>query len=87
METINVTNQDNGLGYDETENEVADQENYPENGNESQTEVATDSDVLETDHDDNLDDDGNLTDTDEDVNDVDGNGGYPDGANAENADI
>jgi hypothetical protein len=98
METNNPSNQEqqgnslSGVTGNEESNEAtyssaddaANQEDYPDNGNESQTGAATGNDGLETDDDDNLDDDDDLADIDEDVtedesaNDTDGNGGYPD---------
>jgi hypothetical protein len=101
METINSINQeeqegnfananvneDNTTGYNSPGDDAANQEDYPETGNESQTGAATDDNLLETDDDENFDDDDDLTDIDdeadddESANDTDGNGGYPDAAN------
>jgi hypothetical protein len=93
----NINANDQGSNYNEPGDDAANQEDYPETGNETQTGAATDNDLLETDDDDNLDNDDDLTDIDDELdddeldgdnelddesaNDADGNGGYPDAAN------
>jgi hypothetical protein len=97
METNNSSNpeQHSGSQFGEVSNEQAipgnadynqsdagNQEDFPENGSQTQTGAAGDNGVLsdETGYGDDIQSD-DIDDDDESANDVDGNGGYPDAAN------
>jgi hypothetical protein len=83
----NANSQGDNASYNGGGDDAANQEDFPDTGNESQTGATTDNDLLETDDDDNFDDDDDLVDTDDEIGDnesaidTDGNGGYPDAAN------